>query len=80
MCVDCAGILSKFWRDFLRFMEITQVRQFIPMRLRKCRIANAWAGLEVGVGLNSREVGLRLKDSKVLVQGIHSITERTRLN
>ena len=30
----------------------------------KCTIANAWAGLEVGVGLNSREAGLQMKDCK----------------
>ena len=30
----------------------------------KCTIANAWAGLEVGVGLNSTEAGLWMKDCK----------------
>ena len=34
----------------------------------------------VGVGLNSRGEGLWLKDSKLLVQGMHCVTERNCLN
>ena len=34
----------------------------------------------VGVGLNSWGEGLWLKDSKLLVQGMHGVTERNSLN
>ena len=37
-----------------------------------------WTGL--GVGLNSKEEELWLIDSKLLVRGIHGVTERTSLN
>ena len=39
-----------------------------------------WAGLGVGVGLNSWGEGLWLIYSKLLVWGMHSITERNSLN
>ena len=39
-----------------------------------------WTGLELGVGLNSRGEGIWLTDSKLLIQGMHRVTESTRLN
>ena len=40
----------------------------------------AWAGLVVGVGLNSKREGLRLTDSMLLVRGMHEVTESTSRN
>ena len=40
----------------------------------------AWAGLAMGVGLNSKREGLWLADSILLIWSIHGVTESTRLN
>ena len=39
-----------------------------------------WTGLEVGVRLNSKGEGLWLIDSKLLIWGMHGVTESTSLN
>ena len=39
-----------------------------------------WAGLEVGVGLNSRGEGQRLTDIKLFVLGMQGVTERNNPN
>ena len=39
-----------------------------------------WAGLGVGVGLNNRGEELLLIYSKLLVQGMHGVTDRASLN
>ena len=39
-----------------------------------------WAGLAVGVGLNSKGEGLWLTDSILLIRGMHGVTESTSLN
>ena len=40
----------------------------------------AWTGLAVGVGLNSKGEGLWLTDSRLLMRGVHRVTESTSPN
>ena len=39
-----------------------------------------WAGLAVGVGLNSKGEGLWLTDSILLIRGMYGVTESTSLS
>ena len=63
--IHYAGVVRKFCQGLWELLSfVNPFPEVVKMQNCKCTIANAWAGLEVGVGLNSREAGLRMKDCK----------------